>query len=336
MAQQVNRLVARSLSSITKPGRHNDGNGLYLNVTGTGAKSWLFIYKYEKKRRSMGLGSLSTVSLADARERARELRNQLAEGSDPLRRDVGASPHADLFSEIAVELIASLKPGWRNAKHSSQWTSTLTTHAASLWDQPINAITTQDVLGVLSPIWSTIPETATRVRARVERVLDAAKVKGLRDGDNPARWRGHLEILLPKRKIASRAHHPAMPYELVPSFIGELRDRAALSARALEFTILTAARTSEVLKATWDEFDFKDKLWTIPAGRMKAGSIHRVPLTTRALAILEHVKFLDKDKPFAMSNMAMALLLRRMDCRQIRPSGFISNPTSACNRSEWN
>ena len=323
VARQINRLVARSLAALNKPGRHNDGGGLYLNISKLGAKSWVFMFKLGgNPRREMGLGSLTTVSLADAREKARVLRNTIADGIDPLRpKSVGN----ELFGEVATNLIASLQPGWRSDKHGAQWTSTLKTHAASLWVKPVDSITTQDVLDVLTPIWSTVPETATRVRGWIERVLDAAKVKGLREGDNPARWRGHLAILLPKRTISSRSHHPAMPYDAVPAFMIRLRKRPALSARALEFLILTAARTSEVLKADWAEFDLGNKLWTIPATRMKAEAEHRVPLTDRAIEILEHVKFLARDKPFKLSNMSMDMLLRRMDQDDYTVHGFRSS-----------
>ena len=229
------------------------------------------------------------------------------------------------FSVVATDLIESLQPGWRNAKHGAQWTSTLKTHAASLWDKPIETITTERVLDGLTPIWSTVPETASRVRARIERVLDAGKVEGLRLGDNPTRWRGDLEVLLPKRKIESRKRHPAMTYAALPTFMVALRKRPALSARALEFLILTAARTSEVLKAEWSEFDLAARLWTVPARRMKTAEEHRVPLTDRAVEILEHVKFLGGDMPFKLSNMSMDMLLRRMDQDDYTVHGFRSS-----------
>jgi integrase len=323
VAQQINRLVARSLPGLDTPGRHNDGGGLYLNVSKQGAKSWVFMFKMSgNKRREMGLGSLSTVSLADARERARGLRSTIADGIDPLQPQGGAT---ELFGVVATELIESLQPSWRSAKHGAQWTSTLKTHAASLWSKPVDMITTQDVLGVLNPIWSTVPETAGRVRGRIERVLDAAKVRGLREGDNPARWRGHLEVVLPKQAIGSRSHHPAMPYRQAPAFVADLRTRPALSARALEFLILTAARTSEVIKADWSEFDLKERLWIVPGSRMKAKVEHRVPLGQRAVDILEHVRFLGGAMPFKLSNMSMDMLLRRMDQDDYTVHGFRSS-----------
>lgn len=323
MAQQINRLVARSLPALDKPGRHNDGQGLYLNVSKLGAKSWVFMFKQGgNKRRELGLGSLTTVSLADAREKARALRNTIAAGLDPVAPKGG---DVTLFGVVATDLIESLQPSWRSEKHGAQWTSTLKTHAAALWDKPVDAITTQHVLDVLQPIWATLPETAGRVRGRIERVLDAAKVRGLRQGDNPARWRGHLQVMLPKRKIESRSHHPAMPFSVLPSFMVALRKRPALSARGLEFLILTAARTSEVLKAEWTEFDLAAKVWTIPAKRMKAAAEHRVPLTDRAVVILEHVKFLAGEMPFKQSNMSMDMLLRRMGQDDFTVHGFRSS-----------
>jgi integrase len=323
VAQQINRLVARSLPGLDKPGRHNDGGGLYLNVSKQGAKSWVFMFKLDgNKRREMGLGSLATVSLADAREKARGLRSTISDGIDPLQpRGSGT----ELFSVVATDLIKALQPGWRSDKHGAQWTSTLKTHAASLWTKPVDTITTQDVLEVLSPIWSSVPETASRVRGRIERVLDAAKVRGLRSGDNPARWKGHLEVLLPKRAIGSRSHHAAMPYAALPAFVADLRTRPALSARALEFLILTAARTSEVIKADWGEFNLKERLWIVPAERMKAKVEHRVPLVQRAVDILEHVRFMGGDMPFKMSNMGMDMLLRRMGQDDYTVHGFRSS-----------
>ena len=323
MAQQINRLVARSLPALNQPGRHNDGQGLYLNVSKLGAKSWVYMYKHGgNKRRELGLGSLTTVSLAEAREKSRALRNSIAAGLDPLGVKGGDAVE---FGVVAADLIESLQPGWRSEKHGAQWTSTLKTHAVLLWHKPVDIITTQDVLDVLKPIWATIPETASRVRGRIERVLDAAKVRGLRQGENPAHWRGNLQIMLPKRRIESRSHHPAMPYGALPDFIVTLRKRPALSARALEFLILTAARTSEVLKAEWTEFDLTTKVWTIPAKRMKAAAEHRVPLTDRAIEILDHVKFLARDMPFKQSNMSMDMLLRRMGQDDYTVHGFRSS-----------
>lgn len=325
MAKQINQLTARSVQTLKKPGRHPDGRGLYLKIRPSGSKAWVFVYDFEKKRREMGLGPVDVVSLAEARAKVSDLRANLQNGVDPMAKAEREAKSTVLFKDVATSLIETLKPSWKNAKHAQQWTNTLTTHAASIWDMPVASITTEHMTALLMPIWSEIPETASRVRARIERVLDAAKVHGYRDGDNPARWRGHLEVLLPKRKLTKRKHHPAMPYEQVPDFIVDLRRRPALSARALEFTILTAARTSEVLKATWDEFDLEKKLWTVPAKRMKMEVDHRVPLVDRAVALLEHAKFMGGKGPFIASNMAMDMLLRRMDQNDYTVHGFRSS-----------
>lgn len=312
MARVQNKLTVKAVASLP-PGRHSDGNGLYLNVKPSGARSWVFIYHDKGKRKERGLGGVAKVSLAEARAL---VRNYEPPAETPLDETFGA---------VATSLIAALKPSWKNTKHAAQWTSTLKTHAALLWDKPVADVTTTHVMEVLSPIWTTIPETATRVRSRVERVLDAAKVRGLRSGDNPARWRGHLDVILPKRTIQSRSHFPSMPFKQVPEFVKEVRHRPALSARALEFLILTAARTGEVIKADWAEFDTISRLWIIPAGRMKVGREHRVPLTDRAIDILEHLRFLGGEGPFRVSNMAMEQLLRRMDRDEWTVHGFRSS-----------
>ncbi|SNS99452.1 Integrase [Sphingomonas laterariae] len=278
----------------------------------------------------MGLGSLSLVSLAEAREAASKSRKMVADGVNPKVERSDKS-----FGEAATSVIERLKPGWKNAKHTQQWTNTLKTHAAGLWDEPVASISTEDVIKCLDPIWTALPETASRVRGRIERVLDAAKVLGWRDGENPARWRGHLELLLPKRRISARRHHPAMPYDQVPEFMRRLRNRHAVAARALEFTVLTAARTSETLKMRWHEVDLDNALWVVPPERMKMGIQHRVPLSPAALKILKHAAFLGNeadgfvffgrspDKP--LSNMAMEMLLRRLDEDDFTVHGFRSS-----------
>ena len=221
---------------------------------------------------------------------------------------------------MADEVVAALSPGFRNQKHRAQWKSTLATYAAPLRNMPVDTVSTDDVLSVLKPIWTEKPETASRVRGRIEKVLDAAKAKGFRAGENPARWRGHLDHLLPRPSKLTRGHHAAMPYEEVPAFIASLRERDALAAVALELCILTAARSGELLGMRWDEIDLQNAVWSLPAGRMKAGRPHRVPLSTRAVAILRK---LEKSKRgefvFAghapgkpLSNMAMDMVLRRM------------------------
>src|ERR1700737_1916877 len=284
MGREINRLNARAVTTISQHGRHADGGGLYLSISPNGGRRWVFLYRWHGKPTEIGLGSARDVSLARARELAGHARAKLAEGANPKegRRSAGAS-----FGECADQLIAAMRPSWRNRKHVAQWEMTLRDYAAPLRRLPVDKVTTDDVLSVLKPIWHEKPETASRLRGRIERVLDAAKAQGLRSGENPARWRGHLDQLLPKRQRLTRGHHAAMGYAEVPTFIGDLRSRQATAALALEFAILTAARSGEVLGARWNEFDLDRAVWTIPAARMKAGREHRVPLSPRALKIVQ-------------------------------------------------
>src|SRR4051794_23414800 len=268
MARQTKRLSARTVATLTKPGRHSDGDGLYLVVDASGAKRWLFLFRWNGKLKEMGLGGLASVSLADAREKADEARRVLASGRNPIEVRKAEKVERETiptFGVFADRLLADLSHGFRSAKHRAQWTMTLSVYAAPLRDKSLHDLHTGDVLGVLTPIWQSKPETAARVRSRIERVLDAAKAKGLRTGENPARWRGHLDHLLPKRHKLTRGHHAAMPYADVPAFMADLRCRNTITALALEFLILTAARSSEVMGAVWSEIDRDAKIWTIPA-----------------------------------------------------------------------
>lgn len=235
------------------------------------------------------------------------------------------------FGTIATQHIEAHEPAWKNVKHRQQWRSTLTTYASEIWAMPVDQVTVDDLVAVLKPIWATKPETASRVRGRIESVLDAAKVRGLRTGENPAAWRGNLALLLPPRKKGPKRHHPAMPFGDVPGFMERLRALPALSARALELTILTAARTSEVLQAHWSEFDLERGIWTVSADRMKAGREHRVPLSPAALALLQQRQAEDgfmfpgnvEGKP--LSNMSMEMCLRRMGMSHYTVHGFRSS-----------
>lgn len=334
-AMALNRLSARKVDTLKEPGRHADGGGLYLNVTKSGAKSWLFMYSLRGgKRREKGLGSLASVTLSAARDKAAALRTLIADGKDPMEhRDIPEDNPT--FGVCATKLIAELEPGWKNDKHKWQWRHTLETYAAPLWNRPVASITTTDIVDIIRPMWGEKRETAMRLRGRIEKVLDAAKVDGHRTGDNPARWRGHIELVMPKKKRgeASVRHHPAMPADQVPDFVPGLRSRVSTAARALEFLIFTAARTNEVLKAEWREIDMDAKLWTVPAHRMKMGKEHVVPLTEPALAVLramamfgtkpEAPVFPNKDgKP--LSGMSMEMVLRRMECDEWTVHGFRS------------
>src|ERR671912_302377 len=265
---QLHKMSARTVSALAAPGRHSDGGGLYLSISPSRARSWVFMWKVAGKRREMGLGSLRDVPLAKARERAADTRQKLADGLDPIAaRD--NKPQAMTFGEAADALIESMSSSWRNEKHRAQWKMTLTAYCAPLRAKPVTEIGTEDVLKVLQPLWAAKPETASRLRGRMERVFDFARARGQRTGENPARWRGHLDAILPKRAKLTRGHHKAMPFDEAPTFMAALREREGIAPRALEFAILTAARSGEVLGARWDEVNLQAKVWTVSAHRMK-------------------------------------------------------------------
>ena len=288
---RTRRLSARTVETVAKPGRHADGQGLYLVVDPSGARRWLYLFRMGGKLKEMGLGGYPAVGLAKARERAQMAREVRAEGLNPIdERRAARSFGSQTFGMVADQYVQDLSPQWKSDKHVYQWTATLTNDAADLRSVPIDQVDTEAVLRVLRPIWSTKPETASRLRGRIERVLDAAKAKGLRTGENPARWRGHLDHLLPKRQKLTRGHHAALPFAQISSFMARLRTRGGDAALALEFLILTAARTSEVRDARWEEIDLQTRVWTIPAERMKGGKPHRVPLTENVLAILDKLE----------------------------------------------
>jgi integrase len=298
MARTVNRLSALKVSRLQKKGLHADGAGLYLRVATGGSKNWIFRYALHGSTHDMGLGSVNALSLADAREEAAGARKLLAQGIDPIkRRDAErasqrvASTRAMTFKQCGEAYIASHEAGWTSPKHRSQWRNTLEQHVyPTLGSLQVSEIDTALVMKVIEPLWRTTTETASRVRGRMESILDWAKVSGYRIGENPARWRGHLDHLLPARsKVREVEHLAAMPYADVAKFMQAVRQHKSPVARALEFIILTAARVSEVLGATRDEIDMTEKVWTIAGGRMKAGKEHRVPLTGRAMAILRQM-----------------------------------------------
>lgn len=333
MARHGSRLTARKVETA-KPGKYEDGHGLRLVVSASGARKWVFRYMRAGKRVEMGLGSLPVVSLLDAREKAADARRLVKAGKDPVvvRRAERAAEADETFGSFALRLIDTIETGFRNAKHRAQWRTTLTIYAAPIWNKRLIDIETDDVLECLKPIWSTKGETASRVRGRIERVLDAAAARGLRSRDNPARWRGHLANLLPARQKLSRGHHAAMPFDDVPAFVSRLRETEGISAQALEFAILTAARSGEVLGAKWSEIDLAAKVWTIPAGRMKAAREHRVPLSDRAveiLSVLATVKTGDHVFPGAkrgkpLSVMALTMVMRRIEEGRFTVHGFRS------------
>src|ERR1700730_5866376 len=314
------------------PGKYSDGGNLYLVVSPSGSRKWVLRFTWRGGAKEMGLGSATTVPLADAREKAASARRQIAKGLNPIdeRGQDGGIP---TFGEMADSVRETLSAGFRNEKHKAQWKSTLETYAAALRSKPVDTITTDDVLAVLKPIWTLKSETASRVRGRIEKVLDAGKAKGFRDGENPARWRGQLDHLLHRECLASLRHPSAMPYEELAAFIAKLRNREASSALALELCILTAARSGEILGMRWSELDLDKKIWTVPANRMKAGREHRVPLASRAVAILRQLEkdstgefvFAGRDRNRPLSNMAMEMVLRRMNIDNATVHGFRSS-----------
>jgi integrase len=343
MARVIGKLTALKVSRASKPGMYGDGGGLYLQVTGTGAKSWIYRYMLRGREREMGLGSLSAVGLGDARAKATECRSLRQAGVDPIEARKSARDQARLdaakaltFKDAAVAYIDAHRAGWRNPKHIWQWGATLATYANPIiGDLSLQTIDTTLVLKVVEPIWPTKPETASRLRGRIEAVLDWATVRGYRKGENPARWRGHLNKLLPARsKVRKVKHLTALPYAELPGFLVALRAQGGVAARALEFTILTAARTGEAIGAKWDEISLTDKVWTVPAGRMKAGKEHRVPLSGPTLMILENMKpnadagdgslFQGGKRRKPLSNMAMIAVLRRMGRGDLTVHGFRS------------
>lgn len=337
MARARNKLTAQGAAKEKATGRHSDGGSLYLVIDGQGEanrRRWLFLFNWNGKRREMGLGSAAVInrskgelatSLAEAR-RARDVAEKLLrDGQDPIAaRDQAREERTSrpTFGEIADAFIRDKGAEWRNEKHKAQWSMTLTTYCAAIRNRPVDEVDTDAVLEVLRPIWQEKPETASRLRGRIEAVLDAARAKGHipRNEANPARWRGHLDKLLAKRQKLTRGHHAALDYAAVPAFIGQLRDRAATAALALEFTILTATRSGEMRGARWQELDLEKKVWVVPANRMKAGREHRIPLCDRAVAIVKSLSeaktgdfvFPGSDGKKPLSIMAMDMLLRRM------------------------
>lgn len=341
MPRESNRLSAAKVKALTKPGRYADGAGLYLQVSAFGTKAWLLRYMRDGAARHMGLGSVADVSLAGAREKAATARRQLADGLDPIEareaaRKAAKAAAAKLvtFRGAAERYIETNRAGWKNGKHEKQWTSSLEAYVYPLiGDISVADVDNGLIVKILEPIWTIKNETASRVRGRIETVLDWATARGYRTGDNPARWRGHLENVLPARKkVAKVKHHPALSFEQIPAFMQTLRAESGIAARALEFTILTAARTAETIGATWPEIDHAKKIWTVPAARIKSEREHRVPLSDRALEILAALPrekrnahlFIGAKAERGLSNMAMLELLRRMGREELTVHGFRS------------
>ena len=327
------KLTATQVRALGE-GRHADGGGLYLHVKQGGWRGWKFITNRGGRRREKGLGPFPKVTLAEARVKAARIRLAMDDGQDPFAKAEDA-PTVPTFGEAAERFVSSMEAGWKNPKHRQQWRNTLTSYCGPIAGKSVAAIDTEDVLRCLQPIWAEKAETASRLRGRIERVLDFAKVRGWRGGEtiNPATWRGHLSAVLPAAGKLKRGHHGVMPYADVPDFVTALADRRGSAARALTFTILTAARSGEVRGATWQEIDADRAVWTIPAARMKAGREHRVPMSPPALAILAA---LPKGEPEAlifpgskpgrpMSDMTLAAVLKRMELADLTVHGFRSS-----------
>ncbi|SDP55376.1 Integrase [Phyllobacterium sp. YR620] len=357
MARAIHKLSARGSEALTAVGRHSDGGGLYLSISANGGRRWVFYYKWQGKQREMGLGSAREITLKRARDLAADARKSISQGIDPLAKKAADAKAVELeakakpvpsFGEAADRLIESIEGEFRNKKHRDQWKMTLgDTYCASIRHTPTNELTTEDILGVLSPIWRPKQETASRIRGRIERVWDAAKA---RDPDksrwtvNPALWRGNLEHVLGKRTKLQRGHHAAMPWREVPAFFQKARGFESSSQLALAFLISCASRSGEIIGAIWSEFDLAKKIWTIPAGRMKAGREHSVPLSDTALSILAEMAKIapgDADRHSAfvfpgakkgrpLSTMALTMRMRALNAGHFTAHGFRSSFRDWC------
>lgn len=337
----IQRLKALSAERVKEPGMYPDGAGLYLQVARGGSKSWIFRYRFAGREREMGLGPLNTVSLAEAREAALEARKLKFKGIDPIEAKRSAAIDRRMettrlitFDDAVAAYLKTRSTARENAKHSAQWESTLKTYASPHFGSaPVAQVDTALVVKALEPIWAVKTETASRLRGRIEAVLDWATVSGFRSGENPARWKGHLDKILPaKAKVAKVSHHNALPFQKITAFMTDLSAQPGQGARALEFAILTAARTGEVIGATWGEIDLDGAVWIVPGDRMKAGKEHRVPLSPEAMAVLRSLSIgAPNDPVFAsqrpdrpLSNMAMLKTLERMKRKDLTVHGFRS------------
>lgn len=354
MGKGTNKLTDRKVQSLKAPGRYGDGLGLWLQIGPEGGKSWIYRYMLDGKARMMGLGRYPDFSLTEARDRATEYRKLLKDKKDPIdvrdkkyELDRKARATALTFDQCAAAYIAAKRVDWKNAKHASQWENTLKTYASpTIGSMPVDLVDVALVVKVLSPIWQDKTETASRLRGRIEKILDWATVSEYRQGPNPARWKGHLDTLLANLSKADRTkHHPALPWQEIGAFMALLRTQAGVASRALEFAILTAARSGEVIGATWQEIDLDKSTWTIPAERMKAKKEHRIPLSTRALEIVKELlplKTEDTSPVFqgkggkAFSNMAMLAVLKRMKRTDLTAHGFRSTFRDWCAESVAN
>lgn len=346
MARAIEKLTLLAVAQAKRPGHYGDGLGLYLQVSAGGTKSWIFRYRHGSKRREAGLGPCHTVSLAEAREEALQYRKQLRQGVDPIEARKAArlkrrldTAKAMTFRACAEAYIEAHKSAWRSPKSLVQWQGSLKTYAdPALGDHPVQDIDTTLVMRVIEPLWSKKPETASRVRRRIESILNWAIARGYRDGPNPARWRGHLDQLLPRKsKVRPVEHFTALGHQEIGTFMAKLRQQGSIPAKALEFAILTAARTGEVIGARWAEINVAERLWTIPASRMKSNRQHAVPLSGAAMAIVTAMAEVRQgDFLFPGSRLGRPLnssvflvVLRRMELN-VTPHGFRSTFSDWC------
>lgn len=351
MGRNIKKLSAILVSKLSSPGHYGDGEGLWLQISGSGSKSWVFRFTLAGRPREMGLGSLNAVSLGIARERARECRLLLCEGKDPIVARNAARTASALatarfrtFDQCAAAYIKAHRGSWKSAKHAAQWETSLANYASHVFGAlPVSDVDTDLVVRVLRPIWDTKTETAVRLRGRIESILDWAAVSQYRQGENPARWRGHLENLLANpNRIAPVKNHPALPWLEIGDFIAQLVEREGIAARAAQFVILTACRSGEVRGARWSEFDLDAKLWTVPAERMKAGKEHRVPLSTATMALLAAlprdggIVFPGRAHDTQLSDMSLTAVLRRMGRGDITIHGFRSTFRDWCAEAPGN
>lgn len=345
MSRHVRKLSAKLVENLSSPGYYGDGDGLWLQISNSGSKSWVLRFTLAGKRREMGLGGVNAVSLNVARERTRQCRLVLSEGKDPIvernaarTSDALRKSRAKTFDQCAAAYIHAHRASWKNAKHIAQWESTLANYVSPVFGAlPVSDVDTDLVVKVLRPLWNVKTETAVRLRGRIESILDWATVSRYRSGDNPARWRGHLENLLADpNKIAPVVNFPALPWREIAAFMQDLRTREGVAARAVEFAILTACRSGEVRGAAWTEIDLAEKVWVVPAARMKAGKEHRVPLSKQAIVLLEQMPrdgayvFPGRDKDSILSDMSLTAVLRRMGRGDITVHGFRSTFRDWC------
>ena len=332
---KAHKLSALTISKMSKPGVYGDGAGLYIRVTESGSKHWIHRFTLSGKAHWMGLGPYPEITLEKARQATLDARRLGLEGINPItERDAEkARKHGAItFQECADQYIASHRSGWKNPKHIDQWTNTIATYCGPIIGKlPVNEVTVGLIMRVLDPIWATKAETASRLRGRIESILDWATVRGYRTGDNPARWKGQLDHLLPKASRVKRiTHHAALAYAEMGEFMGKLHQQAGNGAKALEFAILTACRSGEVRLATWEEINLKDRVWIIPAERMKAGKEHRIPLSDAAIAVLKQMDqstnliFPGRSEGRPLSDMSLTAVLRRMNRGDLTAHGFRS------------